>query len=151
MKISKTSQLAAMLCCGAALACAASASRAPEGTTGEQWSIDHLFTRPFIWGSWPSQIAWAKRAHIVGFLWNAKGETFKDLYVYNADTQKLTRLTDLEGLKDPINESEAERDVHRKQYIVPPAGIVSFDLSEDGSKAVFSYRGDLYLAHTAGG
>ena len=59
-----------------------------------------------MWGTWPSNVAWARHAHILGFLWNAKGEAFKDLYVYNADTKKLTRLTDLKGLKDPINETE---------------------------------------------
>jgi dipeptidyl aminopeptidase/acylaminoacyl peptidase len=117
----------------------------------ESWTLDHVFTRPFIWGTTPSQIAWAKHAHVVGFLWNAKGETFKDLYVYNADTKKLVRLTDLEGLKDPINETEAEKDEHRKNYLPPPAGLNSFDLSEDGTKAVFSYRGDLFLVHTSGG
>ncbi len=117
----------------------------------QDWSLDHLFTRPFVWGTWPSQISWAKHAHILGFLWNAKGETFKDLYVYDADSKKLTRLTDLESLKDPINETEAERDEHRKDYLVPPAGLNSFDLSEDGAKAVFSYHGDLFLVHTNGG
>ncbi|MGA8028448.1 MAG: prolyl oligopeptidase family serine peptidase [Bryobacteraceae bacterium] len=117
----------------------------------QDWSIDHLYTRPFIWGTWPSQIAWAKHAHVLGFLWNAKGETFKDLYVYDADANKLTRLTDLESLKDPINETEAEKDEHRKNYVVPPAGLTSFDISQDGAKAVFSYHGDLFLVATGGG
>lgn len=113
-----------------------------------QWSLDRLFTRPFLWGTWPTQIAWAKHAHVVGFVWNEKGETFRDLYVYNAESKKLTRLTDIKGLKDPINDSEAERDEHRRNYLVPPAGLTSFDLSEDGTKAVFSYRGDLFVVDT---
>jgi dipeptidyl aminopeptidase/acylaminoacyl peptidase len=116
----------------------------------QDWPMAHLFTRPFVWGTWPSDLAWAKRAHVVGFLWNAHGEAFKDLYVYNADTKKLTRLTDLKGVRDPINDTEAERDPHRKQYLPPPGGLTSFDLSEDGSKAVFSYRGDIYTVQTDG-
>jgi dipeptidyl aminopeptidase/acylaminoacyl peptidase len=119
--------------------------------SSQQITLDRLFSRPLLWGTWPSQIAWAKNAHALGFLWNAKGGSFHDLYVYNADTKKLTRITDLEGLKDPINESEAERDEHRKDYLPPPPGLASFDLSRDGSKAVFSYRGDLFLAPAAGG
>ncbi len=119
--------------------------------SAQGWSLDQLFTRPYVWGTWPSHIAWAKHAHVVGFLWNAKGETFKDLYVYNADTKKLTRLTDLKGLKDPINETAAEKDEHRKDFLPPPAGLNSFDISDDGSKAIFSYRGDLFLVHTGGG
>jgi dipeptidyl aminopeptidase/acylaminoacyl peptidase len=114
----------------------------------QQWSLDRLFTRPFLWGTWPTQVTWAKHAHVLGFLWNDHGETFRDLYVYNADSKKLTRLTDLKGLKDPINDSEAETDEHRRNYLVPPAGLTSFDLSQDGTKAVFSYRGDLFFADT---
>lgn len=117
----------------------------------QDWSLDHLFTHPYIWGTWPSQIEWAKHAHILGFLWNSRGETFRDLYVYNAETKKLTRLTDLKDARDPINDSEAERDPHRKEYLPPPAGLTSFDLSDDGSKAVFSYRGDLYTVRADGG
>jgi dipeptidyl aminopeptidase/acylaminoacyl peptidase len=123
------------------------AAPAPDGA----WSLDHLFTRPYLWGTWPTRIEWAKHAHVLGFLWNAHGETFRDLYVYNADTKKLTRLTDLKGLKDPINDTEAEHDPHRKDYLPPQAGLTSFNLSEDGSKAVFSYRRDLYIVSTDGG
>jgi dipeptidyl aminopeptidase/acylaminoacyl peptidase len=117
----------------------------------QDWSLSHLFSRPFMWGTRPTQIAWAKHAHVLGFLWNAKGETFLDLYAYNADSKKLTRLTSLEGLKDPINETEAEKDVYRRNYVPPPPGVTSFDLSEDGREAVFSYRGDLFVVSTQGG
>jgi dipeptidyl aminopeptidase/acylaminoacyl peptidase len=117
----------------------------------QELSIDRLFSRPFVWGTWPSQLAWAHKAHQLGFLWNDHGGAFRDLYVYNADTKKLIRLTDLASLKDPINDSEAEKDVHRKQYLPPPAGLTGFDLSEDGTQAVFSYRGDLFVAPTSGG
>ena len=119
--------------------------------SAETVSLDRLFSRPFLWGTWPSQISWAKHARVLGFLWNAHGETFRDLYVYHAGTGKLVRLTDLEHLNDPINETEAERDPHRKDYVVPPAGLTSFDLSEDGKKAVFSYHGDLFTVDTNGG
>lgn len=124
---------------------------APTPSPNNPWSLDHLFTRPYLWGAWPTQVAWAKHAHILGFLWNAHGEAFRDLYVYNADTRKLTRLTDLKGLKDPINDTEAERDPIRKQYLPPQAGLTAFSLSDDGAQAAFSYRRDLYLVHTAGG
>lgn len=112
----------------------------------QELSLDRLFSRPFLWGTWPSQIAWARNAHVLGFLWNEKGNAFRDLYVYDADAKKLRRLTDLAGLKDPINESEAERDVHRKMYLPPASGLSGFSLSNDGRMAVFSYRGDLFIA-----
>ncbi len=117
----------------------------------QDWTLDRLFSRPYVWGTWPSQLAWAKRAHILGFLWNAEGNAFRDLYVYDADRKKLTRLTDLERMRDSSNETEAERDIHRKNYVPPRGGIASFDLAQDGGKAVFSYRGDLYVVSTSGG
>src|SRR5882757_5563424 len=115
----------------------------------EDWQLERLFSRPYVWGTWPSQLAWAKHAHVLGFLWNAKGQAFRDLYVYDADRKKLTRLTDLEQLKDPINETAAEEDIHRRNYLPPRGGLTSFDLSQDGSKVVFSYRGDLFSVSTS--
>ena len=115
----------------------------------QDFSLDHLFARPYVWGTTPSQIVWAKHAHVLCFLWNAQGQAFRDLYSYNADTKTLKRLTDLESLKDPINDNEAEHDPHRQEYLPPRGGIASFDLSEDGNQAVFSYRGDLFVAYTS--
>ena len=119
--------------------------------SAQDLSIDRLFTRPYVWGTWPSQIAWAKRAHVLGFLWNAHGGAFRDLYAYNPGTKRLVRLTDLEYFRDPLNESEADRDVHRKDYVPPQAGVTSFHLSEDGQTAVFAFRGDLFTVSTSGG
>jgi hypothetical protein len=31
--------------------------------SAQDWSLARLFTRPFLWGTLPTQIAWAKRAH----------------------------------------------------------------------------------------
>jgi dipeptidyl aminopeptidase/acylaminoacyl peptidase len=117
----------------------------------EDFTLARLFTRPYVWGTSPSQVAWAKHAPILGFLWNAQGQAFRDLYVYDADSKTLKRLTDLESLKDPINDGEAERDIHRQDYLPPRAGLGAFELSEDGSKAVFSYRGDLFWVASGGG
>jgi dipeptidyl aminopeptidase/acylaminoacyl peptidase len=119
--------------------------------SAQDFTLDRLFARPYVWGTSPSQVTWAKHAHVVLFLWNEDGQAFKDLYSYNADTKTRKRLTDLENLKDPINDGEAERDIHRQDYLAPRAGLASFDLSEDGSKAVFAYRGDLFVAPTNGG
>ena len=117
----------------------------------QDWSLNHLYSRPFIWGTWPSQAVWSKHGHVLGFLWNSAGGSFHDLYVYRAEGKQLVRLTDLEHLKDPINDADAETDVYRKHYLAPPAGLTSFDLSSDGTEAVFSYRGDLFAVPTAGG
>ena len=122
----------------------------PVQAAAQEFTLDHLFTRPYLWGTTPSQVTWAKRAHVLCFLWNAQGQVFRDLYAYDVDTKTLKRLTDLEGLKDPINDNEAEHDPHRRDYLPPPGGVASYDLSEDGKQAAFSYRGDLFIAATSG-
>ncbi len=119
----------------------------PRGTMPP---LGQLFTRPFVWGTSPSSPVWAKKAPVLCFLWNAEGRRFLDLYCYQAEAKKLTRVTNLESQKDELNASEEEKDERLKKYQMPPAGLAAFDLAEDGSRAVFGYKGDLYIADTAG-
>ncbi len=115
------------------------------------WPLERLFTRPFIWGTPPSEVTWSKTGHRLAFLWNAEGNTFLDLYSYDPDSRKLVRLTDLAGVHDELNEAETEKDERLKRYELPNAGLNSFNLSRDGSRAAFTYQGDLYLVSTVGG
>jgi hypothetical protein len=121
----------------------------------QDFSLDRLFTRPYVWGTSPSQVTWAKRAHVLGFLWNAQGQAFRDLYVYNADSKVLKRLTDLESLKDPINDGEAERDIHRQDYLPPRAGLAGFEYRKMAARrssliaAIFSWRPPAEAHYTA--
>lgn len=114
-------------------------------------TIERLFTRPFLWGTQPQQVAWSKEGHTLAFLWNAGGRRFLDLYAYHPDTARLVRLTDLESEKDELNSSPAEKDERLKRYLPPSAGLGGFSLSRDGARAVFSYRGDLYVVPATGG
>ncbi len=111
-------------------------------------AIEQLFRRPLLWGTPPDQVTWSKKGHTLVFLWNAGGHRFRDLYSYSPDTEKLTRLTDLEKQDDQLNTSEEEKDDRLKPYILPPAGLGTFDVSPDGRRVAFSYKGDLYLADT---
>ncbi|MBM3773755.1 MAG: S9 family peptidase [Acidobacteria bacterium] len=117
----------------------------------EPWPLERLFTRPFAWGTRPSQLAWSKQGHTLVFLWNAEGRRFLDLYGYHPDARRLARLTDLEPVRDELNLGAAEKDDRRKHYLEPGAGLGGFDLSADGRRAVFAYQNDLYLVETAGG
>jgi len=128
--------LAVFLCASAAMA--------------QSSTIEQLFRRPLLWGTSPEQVTWSKKGHTLVFLWNAEGRRFRDLYSYAPDTQKLARLTNLETLEDEINTPDEEKDEHLKAYLMPAAGLASFDVSPDGRKVAFSHRGDLYIADTEG-
>jgi dipeptidyl aminopeptidase/acylaminoacyl peptidase len=116
----------------------------------EPWPLQRLFSRPYAWGTPPARVAWSKQGHTLVFLWNAEGRRFMDLYAYHPAERKLTRLTNLEPVDDPINRPAAAKDERQKQYLEPPEGIGDFDISHDGSRAGFSYHGDLYLVNTSG-
>ncbi len=73
-----------------------------------------------------------------------------DLYAYHPAEKRLVRLTNLEPLDDPLNRPPAAKDDRQKRYLEPPEGIADFDIAHDGSRAVFSYHGDLYLVPTSG-
>ena len=49
----------------------------------ESWSLEKLYTRPFVWGTSPTEITWSKQGHTLLFLWNAEGNRFRDLYAYH--------------------------------------------------------------------
>jgi dipeptidyl aminopeptidase/acylaminoacyl peptidase len=116
----------------------------------EEWSIERLYTRPFVWGTSPSDLTWSKKGHTLVFTWNAQGGHFMDLYAYHPDQRKLVRLTDFENVKDELNAGEEEKDARLRIFKAPSSGIGDFSVSNDGSRVAFSYKGDLYLVRTDG-
>lgn len=113
-------------------------------------SLERLFTRPYAWGSSPSNPKWAKKAPVLVFLWNPEGRRFRDLYAWHAETRKLVRLTNLESESDELNRSEEQRDDRLRRNLAPLPGLAGFEVSGDGRRAAFSHNGDLYLADTSG-
>ncbi len=129
----------------AALACAVCLSAA-----GDPASLEQLFTRPFSWGTPPSEVTWSHDGHRLAFLWNAEGQPFLDLYAYNPDEHKLTRLTDMKSVHDTLNASELSKDERLKRYQLPDTGLNSFNLSNDGAQLAFTLEGDLYTVPADG-
>ena len=122
----------------------------PYAAASETRSLEQLFTRPFAWGTPPSDITWSHSGHKLAFLWNAEGQPFLDLYSYDPDTRKLTRLTDLSQFHDSLNATDTDKDDRLRRNKLPDTGLAAFDLSRDGQRAAFTHQGDLYLAPTDG-
>ncbi len=120
------------------------------GCFAQQWTLDRLYTRPYVWGTPPQSLTWSKKGHTLVFRWNTEGNRFRDLFAYHPDGHKLVRLTDMESFTDDLLLGEAEKDSRRKLYLPPKAGISDFCLSVDGSKIAFSYKGELFLVPTDG-
>lgn len=118
--------------------------------SAQDWSLEHLFARPYLWGTPPSALTWAKDGHTLVFLWNESGDRFRELYAYHPESRKLVRLTHLADTVDEFNLTEEEKDERLKQYQLPAAGLAAFDVQNDGSRVAFAFRGDLYLVDTNG-
>jgi len=129
------------------IACLLSAAAA---VAGNPWPLERLFTRPFAWGTEPVKPKWSKAGHTLAFLWNAEGHAFRNLYSYDPESRSLRCLTHLETQDDPLNRTPAEKDERQQRYLIPRDGLTDFDLSCDGSRAAFAYKGDLHLVRTDG-
>ncbi len=116
----------------------------------EMWPLEKLYARPYVWGTKPQELTWSKRGNMLGFLWNAQGGRFLDLYVYDAGASKLARITDLESWEDELLRSADDKDARKSRYKAPASGLSSFVLSADGKQAAFSYKGELFVGPTDG-
>ena len=116
----------------------------------QEWTLERLYTRPYIWGTPPQSVEWSKEGHTLVFRWNAGGRRFRDLYAFHPESKNLVRLTDMEAFADKLLASPAEQDERRSQHLEPKAGISSFAISRDGSLVAFSYKGELFTVPTDG-
>jgi dipeptidyl aminopeptidase/acylaminoacyl peptidase len=116
-----------------------------------EWSLEALYTRPYLWGTTPQDLKWARNKPILAFLWNEQGGRFLDLYVWDAEAKKRVRVTALESVKDPFNPAPDENDDRLKSHRMPETGLSSFSISDDGARVAFAWKGDLYIASTSGG
>ena len=114
------------------------------------WPLEKLYTRPYVWGTRPQSLAWSKRGNVLGFLWNAQGGRFLDLYAYHAGARKLVRITDLAGWKDDLLISDDDKDARKSRYKAPESGLSGFVFSNDGKQVAFSFAGELFIGPTDG-
>ena len=55
----------------------------------QEWTLERLYTRPYIWGTPPQSVEWSKEGHTLVFRWNAGGELFRDLYAFHPESKRL--------------------------------------------------------------
>jgi dipeptidyl aminopeptidase/acylaminoacyl peptidase len=109
-----------------------------------EWSLESLYTRPYVWGTPPQSLEWARRRPTLFFLWNESGGRFLDLYSYNAATRQRHRLTALESANDEFNPPADQNDARLRSHRMPEAGLSSFSISADGARAAYAWKGDIY-------
>ncbi|WIY52721.1 prolyl oligopeptidase family serine peptidase [Devosia sp. YIM 151766] len=103
------------------------ASIAPE------LSFETLYSEPSIIGNLPIGSRWSVDGQSVAFLWNEAGHTFRDIWVWDRQAEKLTRRTFL----------------GQDQISGEPPGIVELAWLADG-RIAFVMDGQLYGASADG-
>lgn len=116
-----------------------------------EWSLDSLFARPYAWGTSPQTLTWAKKKPVLGFLWNPDGQRCLDLFVWDAEAKKRIRLTSLASTVDEFNSGPEETDARLRPHRAPEAGLATFTISDDGARAAYAWRGDIYVVPVAAG
>jgi len=131
--------------CGLFLVLGVCAVEAQAPATKKNLTLERLYQYPRLEGTAPVGAKWSRDSRKLAFLWNDKGYSFRDLWVYDVATQKLTRLTELEQPRDLWTELEAEKDPKLKKYLPPETGLSGFEWAPDSTRLAFAFRGELYL------
>ncbi|MFH1861406.1 MAG: prolyl oligopeptidase family serine peptidase [bacterium] len=111
--------------------------------SAENFTIEALFNHPYIVGHHPENPLWSPDGKRLAFLWNAEGNRFRDLYLYDL-SGKITRLTDLQDLPRSELEKDERSDWQKAEEAVLDGGLSNPFWSQDGKRILFEFRGDLF-------
>lgn len=116
----------------------------------EHVTLEDLFQYPYIYGNAPRGMEWSPDSKKVAFLWNEKGERFRDLYVVSAPDGDPVRLTDLrDHPRIPIEDDERTSEEIELDEAYD-WGVSQFVWSPNSKAIAFAFRGDLFLVEANG-
>ncbi|PCJ20879.1 MAG: hypothetical protein COA96_15520 [SAR86 cluster bacterium] len=64
-----------------------------EASASEALSIDSLYEIPSIIGTVPGGVSWSRNGEKLAFLWNDKGGTFRDIWLFDSNTGEKYQLS----------------------------------------------------------
>ncbi|MCH8946486.1 MAG: S9 family peptidase [Acidobacteria bacterium] len=137
--------VATMLAAGSALA-----AQGQQAAGKKKLTLERLYQYPRLEGTPPTGAKWSPDSRKVAFLWNRAGMRFRDLWVYDAESGQLTRLTELDHEPDEWTTPPSHKDPKLKQYLPPEGGLRSFEWAPDSQKLAFAFRGELYVIQADG-
>jgi dipeptidyl-peptidase-4 len=108
-------------------------------------TIERIYSHPFIYGTRPSAITWSPNSIKFAFLWNEKGERFRDIYLVNLVDSRLIRLTDMNKIRPREREDDKRTKEEKEEAWKLYPGVSRIVFSPDGAEICFSYLGDLWV------
>jgi Tol biopolymer transport system component len=121
------------------------AAQGQQAAGKKKLTLERLYQYPRLEGTPPTRAKWSPDSRKVAFLWNRAGMRFRDLWVYDAESGRLTRLTELGHEPDEWTTPASRKDPKLKQYLPPEGGLRSFEWAPDSGKLAFAFRGELYV------
>jgi dipeptidyl-peptidase-4 len=116
-------------------------------------TVERVAALPSLIGTAPTSIGWSPDGTRVGFLWNAEGWPFRDLYLVAADGTGLTRITDLRSTDSapvPPDEDVSTDALAARAAARARGGIA--EVTWDGPDSlVFVHRGQAFRVAGAAG
>jgi dipeptidyl-peptidase 4 len=108
-------------------------------------SIDALYSQPSLIGTAPRGVAWSPDSKRVAFLWNDEGTQFADIWLTTVAGAPPTRVTRMPRTVVPAGPDTSY--VRQRQLISAEqdAGISAVQWTPDGSRLLFTFRGDLFV------
>lgn len=108
-------------------------------------SLEAFYSYPSLVGTAPRAAAWSPDGTRLAFAWNAEGLPFCDLYVVTAAGGAPERVTRIPHAAVPAPASSAWADQRAAMAAELDAGVQAPVWSPDGTRVVFTYRGDLHV------
>jgi dipeptidyl-peptidase-4 len=113
-------------------------------------TLERLYSSPRLWGTSPTNIIWSQNSSHIAFLWNDKGERFKDAWFYTLGEDLPRKLTDMKSVKPRLPESGLRTEEEKQREERLATGINSLVWSPDNRHILFSYIGDLFMVDING-
>ncbi|HZT41202.1 MAG TPA: prolyl oligopeptidase family serine peptidase [Chthonomonadaceae bacterium] len=106
--------------------------------------FERLFTQPYLTGSPPSAVRWAKDNRHIAFLWNPEGHRLRDIYVLEVPDGKPIRLTDAAKIPRIARQDDERTEQEKKEEIQYDGGPGAPIWSPDSKTILFGYHGDIF-------
>jgi len=129
----------------AAVPQATHAQNAAQRTTPLRPSIERFYSSPSVIGTAPRSPVWSRDGKRVAFIWNDEGTQFGDVWVTDAAgaaARRVTRLPHAPLVANPGPDFKAQRAAIAAEL---DAGVSSVTWTADGTRVLFTFRGDLWV------
>lgn len=106
--------------------------------------FERLLQQPYLTGSPPSGVRWAKDNRHIAFLWNPEGRRLRDIYVMEVPNGKPIRLTEAAKIARIARQDDERTEEQKKEEVQYDGGPGAPIWSPDSKAVMFGYRGDVF-------